>query len=88
MSQASTAAAYRIWGICVRKKPENKLLDLFAPELLSAPSREQMTSELRARAERLYHEASVEEIIEATRLVEELLEARGVLPKKGSTQIY
>jgi hypothetical protein len=69
------------------KQPKNRLLDLFAPELFSAQSREELMENLRARAERFYQEASLEEIIELTHLVESLLEARGLLPGQGPRQI-
>lgn len=70
------------------KRPKNHLLNLFAPELFSAHSREELTENLRARAERFYQEASLEEIIELTHLVESLLEARGLLPGQGPRQSH
>lgn len=42
---------------------------------------------LRAKAERFYQEASLEEIVQLTRLVESLFEARRLLPKQGAHQI-
>ncbi len=88
MSQASAVVAYSIGGFVSEKKPKDKLLDLFAPELFSAQSREELMEGLRARAERFYQEASIEEIIELTRLVESLLKARGLLRKQGPRQIH
>ena len=70
------------------EKPKNRLLDLFAPELFSAQSREQLVNELRGRAERFYQQATLEQIIEARRLIEALLKARGVLPKEESKQAH
>lgn len=70
------------------KKPKNHLPDLFAPELFSAQSRGEFMKNLRARAERFYQEASLEEIIQLTRLVESLLPARGLVPKQGPRQIH
>ena len=70
------------------EKPENRLLDLFAHELFSAQSREQLVNELRVRAERFYQQATPEQIIEAKQLVEALLKARGVLPKEESKQMH
>ena len=70
------------------KQPKNHLRDLFTPELFSARSREELMENLRARAERFYQEASLEEIIELTHLVESLLEARGLLPGQGPRQIH
>lgn len=76
MSQASAVVAYRIGGFVSDEKPENRPLDLFAHELFSAQSREQLLNDLRARAERFYEEATLEEIIEAARVIESLLQAR------------
>ena len=64
------------------KRPKDHLLDLFAPKLFSAQSREELMEKLRARAERFYHEASLDEIVQLTQLVESLLEARGLLPRQ------
>jgi hypothetical protein len=75
-------------GVLSEKKPENRLLDLFAPELSSAQSRQQLMNDLRTRAERFYEEAALEEIIEARRAIESLLEARGLLPQRASSQIH
>ena len=63
------------------EKPKNGLLDLFAPELFSAPSREQLINELRARAERFYQQATLEQIIEARRLIEALKSPRSALER-------
>lgn len=87
-SQASAVLAYRIGGFVSEKKPENRLLDLFAPEVFSAQSCEQLMKDLRARAERFYQQARLSEIIEARRLIESLLEARGLLPQRVSSQIH
>lgn len=70
------------------KQPKNHLQDLFAPELFSAQSREELMENLRARADRFYQEASLEDIIKLTHLVESLVEARGLLPGQGPRQIH
>jgi hypothetical protein len=69
------------------KKRKNNLPDLLAPESLSPQSGEGLIESLRARAERFYQEASLEEIIQLGGLVESLLETRGLLPK-GPHQIH
>jgi len=88
MSQAPAVVAYRIGGFVSDEKPENRLLHLFAPELFSAQSREQLVDGLRARADRFYQQATLEEIIEARRLIELLLEARGLLAQRASSQAH
>jgi hypothetical protein len=65
------------------QKPKNNVLDSFAPELSSAQSREKSMENLRARAERFYQEASLDEIVQLTQLVESLLEARGCFRGKN-----
>ena len=88
VSQPGTLVAYRIGGFVSEQKPKNKLMDLFAPELLSAQSREELMEKLRARTERFYHEASLDEIMQLMQLVESLLEARGLLPRQEPRQIH
>jgi len=50
-------------------------------------SREQMLKELRVRVERFYERATPEQIQEATRVVQSLLAARGLLPEQASKKI-
>ena len=87
MSQASAVMAYRIGGLVSENKPENRLLDLLASNC-SGQFHEQLMNELRARAEWFCQQATPEEIIEVRRLIESLLEARGLLPQRASIQIH
>ena len=68
---------------------ERKKVLGFEHELRGMPSRshEQMVRELKARAERFYEEASLEEMSQFTRMVEAIMQARGMLAVKGSSQI-
>ena len=50
-------------------------------------SQEQMLKELHVRVERFYERATREQIQEATRVVESLLAARGLLPEQASKKI-
>jgi hypothetical protein len=71
------------WGVVSEKKPENRLVDLFALELFSAQARQQLMNDLRTRAERFYEETTLEEIIEGRRFIESFLEARGLLRQRA-----
>lgn len=88
MSQPGEVLAYSIGGFVSEKQPKDNLLDSFPRELYFAQSHKELIDNLRSRAERFNQEASVEEILRLTRLVESLLEARGFLSKQGPRQIH
>jgi len=70
------------------KKSEQRISDSYIDEsYLGGESREQMLNELRARVERFYQRATREQIQEATRVVQSLLAARGLLPEQASKKI-
>ena len=70
------------------KKSEHRIPDSFRDDsYFGRESREQMLKELRVRVERFCERATREEIREATREVESLLAARGLLPEKASKKI-
>ena len=67
-----------------RKKPP----DCFIQDSSSGNgSREKLVNELRARVEKFYERASVEEIREIELVVRSLLAARGLLPEQASKLI-
>ncbi len=68
---------------------KKKVLGLFEHELPGMPFRShgEMVRELKARAERFYEEVSLEEISQFTRMVEAIMEARGMLPANRPQQI-
>ena len=70
------------------KKSEHRISDSFRDDsYFGGESREQMLKELRVRVERFYERATREQIQEATRLVQCLLAARGLLPEQASKRI-
>ena len=70
------------------KKSEPRISDSFRNDLyFGGESREQMLKELRVRVERFCERATREQIQEATRLVQSLLAARGLLPEQASKKI-
>jgi hypothetical protein len=70
------------------KKSEHRISDSFRDEsYFGGESREQMLKELRVRVERFYERATREQIQEATRMVQSLLAARGLLPEQASKKI-
>ena len=70
------------------KKSEHRISDSFRDEsYFGGESREQMLKELRAKVERFYQRATREQIQEATRVVQSLLAARGLLPEQASKKI-
>jgi hypothetical protein len=67
------------------KKSEQGISDSFRDDsYFGGKSREQMLNELRVRIERFYERATREQIQEATRVVQSLLAARGLLPEQAS----
>jgi hypothetical protein len=70
MSWPLAVMAYGDRRMFVSDKEKKKVLGLFEHELPGMPSRshEQMVRELKARAERFYEEASLEEIRQFTRM--------------------
>ena len=70
------------------KKSEHRISDSFRDDsYFGGESREQMLKELRVRVERFYERATREQIQEATRVVQFLLAARGLLPEQASKKI-
>jgi len=70
------------------KKSEQRISDSFRDEsYFGGESRQQMLKELRVRVERFYERATREQIQEATRVVQSLLAARGLLPEQASKKI-
>ena len=70
------------------KKSEHGISDSFRDDsYFGGESREQMLKELRVRVERFYERATREQIQEATRVVQSLLAARGLLPEQASKKI-
>ncbi len=70
------------------KKSEHRISDSFRDDsYFGGESREQMLEELRVRVERFYERATREQIQEATRVVQSLLAARGLLPEQASKKI-
>jgi hypothetical protein len=70
------------------KKSEHRISDSFRDDsYFGGESREQMLKELRVRVERFYERATREQIQEATRVVQSLLAARGLLPEQASKKI-
>jgi hypothetical protein len=70
------------------KKSEHRISDSFRDEsYFGGESREQMLKELRVRAERFHERATREQIQEATRMVQSLLAARGLLREQASKKI-
>ena len=69
-------------------KSKPRISDSFRNDLyFGGESREQMLKELRVRVERFCERATREQIQEATRLVQSLLAARGLLPEQASKKI-
>ena len=70
------------------KKSEHRISDLFKDDsYFGGESREQMLKELRVRVERFCKRATREKIQKATRDVQSLLAARGLLPEQASKKI-
>ena len=70
------------------KKSEHRISDSFRDDsYFGGESREQMLKELRVSVERFYERATREQIQEATRMVQSLLAARGLLPEQASKRI-
>jgi hypothetical protein len=70
------------------KKSEHRISDSFRDDsYFGGESREQMLKELRVRVERFYERATREQIQEATRVVQSLLAARGLLREQASKKI-
>jgi hypothetical protein len=70
------------------KKSEQRISDSYRDEsYFGGESREQIMNELRARVERFYQRATREQIQEATRVVQSLLAAKGLLPEQASKKI-
>ena len=70
------------------KKPEHRISDSFRDDsYFGGESREQVLKELRVRVERFYERATREQIQEATRVVQSILAARGLLPEQASKKI-
>jgi len=70
------------------KKSEDRTSDSFKDDLhFGDESQEQMLEELRVRVERFCKRATREQIQEATRVVQSLLAARGLLPEQASKKI-
>lgn len=70
------------------KKPDDKPPDRFTQDSFSGNGlREELVRGLRARAEKFYERATVEQIVEAESVVRSLLAARGLLPEQASKLI-
>jgi hypothetical protein len=71
------------------KKSENPTPDSVESEpVCGAGSRERLVEELRTRSDRFYEQASLEQIIQATLIIQSLLVARGLVPEQASKQIH
>ena len=70
------------------KKSEHRISDSFRDDsYFGGESRELMLKDLRVSVERFYERATREQIQEATRMVQSLLAARGLLPEQASKRI-